>query len=282
VTTLSITTATASGGLLAAVVILAGVAGLLIGSFLNVVVYRVPRGLSLVRPPSFCPRCRTSVEWYDNIPVASWLALRGRCRRCREPIPVRYPLVEAITGGCFAAVAAALGADWAVPGFCLLTATVIAIVAIELDRAVAPPGIAFVGTALAVVALTGAASIGDSWWRLVGAVAGSIAGASTIALLAPVTPRPRGLRPVAGGASAIVPAGAWLGWLGPWPAIAGVLTGAALLVVRGALRRSHEQAVRRRDADHPAGIPGLTWAIVCAAGSAVGLAVAAAIGSVSR
>jgi leader peptidase (prepilin peptidase)/N-methyltransferase len=81
------------------------VLGLLIGSFLNVVVYRVPNDLSIVSPPSACPRCGKEIRPYDNIPVASWLILRGRCRDCREPISIRYPIVEALTALFFVAVA---------------------------------------------------------------------------------------------------------------------------------------------------------------------------------
>ena len=82
-----------------------GVFGLIIGSFLNVVIYRVPAGFSIVSPPSACPRCGTEIKAYDNIPLVSWLALRGRCRTCAEPISARYPLVELGTGAFFALVA---------------------------------------------------------------------------------------------------------------------------------------------------------------------------------
>lgn len=76
--------------------------GLCVGSFLNVVIYRLPRGLSIWRPAwSFCPRCGTTLRWYDNLPVVGWLLLGARCRYCRQPISVQYPLVEAITGLVF-------------------------------------------------------------------------------------------------------------------------------------------------------------------------------------
>jgi leader peptidase (prepilin peptidase)/N-methyltransferase len=78
------------------------------GSFLNVVVYRLPRGQSLVRPRSRCPRCSAPIAWYDNVPVLSWLVLRGRCRSCAAPISARYPLVEAAT----ALLSAGLARRW--------------------------------------------------------------------------------------------------------------------------------------------------------------------------
>ncbi len=90
---------------LTTLVALTGVFGVLIGSFLNVVVHRVPVGASVVAPASRCPDCGTSISPIDNVPVASWLLLRGRCRHCRAPISVVYPLVELGTGLVFAGVA---------------------------------------------------------------------------------------------------------------------------------------------------------------------------------
>jgi leader peptidase (prepilin peptidase) / N-methyltransferase len=87
-----------------AAIVLAALGGLIIGSFLNVVVYRLPRGESLAHPPSRCPSCGAPVKPYDNIPVLSWLLLRGRCRSCKAPISARYPIVEAVTGGLWAVV----------------------------------------------------------------------------------------------------------------------------------------------------------------------------------
>jgi leader peptidase (prepilin peptidase)/N-methyltransferase len=85
----------------------AALLGLVIGSFLNVVVWRLPRGESLVSPPSRCPGCETPIRPYDNVPVLSWLMLRGRCRSCGERISVRYPLVELLTAALYVAVVAA-------------------------------------------------------------------------------------------------------------------------------------------------------------------------------
>lgn len=80
-----------------------------VGSFLNVVVYRLPRGESLVFPPSHCPRCGHRIRWYDNVPILSWILLRGQCRDCRGPIAMRYPLVEGISAVMFLAVVSWVG-----------------------------------------------------------------------------------------------------------------------------------------------------------------------------
>src|SRR3954451_394226 len=87
------------------VVACCAVLGLAVGSFLNVVIYRVPRKESVVRPRSHCPSCGTQIAERDNIPVVSWLVLKGKCRTCKEPISIRYPLVEFATGVLFAGAA---------------------------------------------------------------------------------------------------------------------------------------------------------------------------------
>lgn len=107
--------------------------GLLIGSFLNVVIARVPAGESVVRPGSRCPACGVPIAVRDNVPVVSWLLLGGRARCCGARIGLRYPLVEAGTAVAFAAVAAWLGPVWALPAFLWLAAATIALALIDID-----------------------------------------------------------------------------------------------------------------------------------------------------
>ena len=113
--------------------ILFGVLGLAIGSFLNVVIYRVPRHESLVSPPSHCPRCDSAILNRHNVPVLGWLVLRGRCHRCALPISVRYPLVEAATGLAFAGLTVAVGLSLALPVLLFLATVAITRTMIAFD-----------------------------------------------------------------------------------------------------------------------------------------------------
>jgi leader peptidase (prepilin peptidase) / N-methyltransferase len=116
----------------------AAVLGAVVGSFLNVVVHRLPRGESLVRPRSRCPECGTQIAGYDNIPVVSWLLLRGRCRSCGAEIPARYPAIEALTAVVFAAVVAVRGFDDGLLLELPFAAVLIAIAAVDLERRIIP------------------------------------------------------------------------------------------------------------------------------------------------
>ena len=132
---------------------LAGAFGLIIGSFLNVVVYRLPRGESVVFPGSHCPSCDTPIKAYDNVPVLSWLILRGRCRSCHSSISARYPLVEAVTAGLLVAVVLTQGdgADlWLGLAFVVL---LVPVTLIDLDHRIIPNTLMLIGTVVSVVIL---------------------------------------------------------------------------------------------------------------------------------
>lgn len=111
----------------------AGVLGLLIGSFLNVVIWRVPRGESVVSPPSHCPGCDKPIASRDNIPVISWLLLRGKCRNCSMGISARYPGVELLTGVVFALVAWRIGFSWELPAYLYFAGIGVALAFIDYD-----------------------------------------------------------------------------------------------------------------------------------------------------
>jgi leader peptidase (prepilin peptidase)/N-methyltransferase len=131
----------------------AAVIGLCLGSFLNVVAYRLPAGLSLVTPGSACPGCGTAIRPYDNVPVVSWLALGGHCRACDTTISPRYPLTEALTGGLFAAVVIARSASRGIWLDLIFVAALVAITQIDLEHRIIPNRI-LAPLALAAVALT--------------------------------------------------------------------------------------------------------------------------------
>ena len=139
--------------------ILALLFGLLIGSFLNVCIYRWPRDLSVVRPRSHCPACEKQIAWYDNIPVLSYLILGAKCRHCGERIPLRYPLVELATAAAFALCVARLGLTWPAAKFSLLSAILITLIATDLEERILPDEFTLGGTVLGI-ALSGLVPLG--------------------------------------------------------------------------------------------------------------------------
>jgi leader peptidase (prepilin peptidase) / N-methyltransferase len=129
--------------------VIAGVIGAIFGSFLNVVAYRLPRGESLSRPRSRCPSCETPIRPYDNVPVLSWLALRGKCRSCGARISARYPLVEAGTGVLCALVVIAKGPDEdALLGLALVL-LLVPVALIDLDYRIIPNRLMLIGAVVA-------------------------------------------------------------------------------------------------------------------------------------
>ena len=125
--------------------------GLLIGSFLNVCIYRWPRDLSVVRPRSHCVGCGKLIAWYDNVPLLSWLLLRGRCRYCRTRISWRYPMVELLTGLLFSYFAVQSGTTLAALKMCAFGAILIALIFSDLEQRILPDEFTVGGTALGLI-----------------------------------------------------------------------------------------------------------------------------------
>lgn len=163
-------------------IVMSGVAGLAVGSFLNVVVYRVPRGLSLVRPPSRCSSCGTRLTAVDMVPVLSWVALRARCRHCRAPVSARYPIIELATGVVFAGTAAALGPTWPLAPALVVVACALSAAALDADGAALPPLLAALAMGAACALLALAAALGHPARAGWGALGIALTGAVVLAL----------------------------------------------------------------------------------------------------
>ncbi|GAA5144208.1 A24 family peptidase [Nocardioides marinquilinus] len=223
------------------VVALVAVLGLLVGSFLNVVVHRVPAGLSVVSPPSACPGCGHQVRARDNVPVLSWLLLRGRCRDCAAPISARYPLVEAGTGVAFGLTAWRVDDPVVLAAALVVVGAGIALALIDVDHQRLPFAITRVTTLLVVLVVIAGAAAGltEVDWTAVGVSVGSWT------LVYAVLHYGSGGRAMGLGDVALAPVlGLLLGLLG-WPAaliglFAGFAIGTAVLLplrVAGSLGR---------------------------------------------
>lgn len=255
-----------------------GVFGVIIGSFLNVVIYRIPAGKSLVSPPSSCPRCGSSIKAYDNVPILSWLLLRGRCRRCKEPISVRYPLVELGTGLAFFAVAVlalppvleATSGTAAVASGCVLIAYLyfaavsVTLAMIDLDVRKLPNAIVLPSYVVAL-GLFGLATVmtGDVT-PLLRAVVAAAALAAAYFLMAVILPGGMGM----GDVKLAGLLGLYLGWVGWGALIVGALAAFVLGGVFGLILISAGRATRKT------GIPFGPWML---GGAAVGIVFGSAV-----
>src|SRR6266446_4364238 len=150
---------------------LAFLAGLLIGSFLNVCIFRLPRDLSVVRPRSYKTHCEKPIAWYDNVPLISFLLLKGRCRHCGESIPARYPIVEALTAGLFFAFVLFLGPSLAALKYCLLASLLVGMIFADLEERILPDEFT-VGGFVAGLAFSWVIPIADGPTEFLLAVAG--------------------------------------------------------------------------------------------------------------
>jgi leader peptidase (prepilin peptidase)/N-methyltransferase len=185
--------------------------GVVIGSFLNVVIYRVPARLSIVTPPSSCPGCEHQIAPRDNVPILSWLLLRGRCRHCDAPISPRYPLVEVLTGALFVIVALRFGWSWSLPAEAVFVAGLVALAFIDYDHLLLPRVVVYPVAGLVLAALLLATAVQGDWHRLLVAV---ICGAVEFALLFAInfaSPRSLGFGDVRFGGLIGLALG-WLGW----------------------------------------------------------------------
>jgi leader peptidase (prepilin peptidase)/N-methyltransferase len=209
--------------------------GLCLGSFLNVVIHRLPRGESLLRPPSSCPHCKTRIMPYDNVPVLSYVLLRGRCRRCRSRISIRYPAVELAGALCM------LLAAWGSPG--LLAAGVraafllsmLAITLIDLDHRIIPDAISLPGAAVGILLCPW---LGVGRWE---GILGAVGGAGSLLAVALLYRRVRGIEGMGMGDVKLAGMmGAFLGWRGILlTLILGSLLGSVLGIALLAARKAH-------------------------------------------
>lgn len=186
------------------------VLGLAVGSFLNVVIYRVPRRLSIVRPRSACPACSSPIANRDNIPLISWILLRGKCRHCRAHISIRYPLVEFATAVLFVLTAWRVGAHLDLIAFLILDASLLALALIDLEMLLLPRSIVYPTLIGVAVVLLLAATVDHQWHRLFVAALCSLAWFAVFFVMNLVSPRSLGFGDVR--LSPLL--GLSLGWLG--------------------------------------------------------------------
>ncbi|MFD7558394.1 prepilin peptidase [Streptomyces sp. NPDC059533] len=222
-------------------VVIIGLLGLAVGSFLNVAVSRVPAGLSVVRPRSACPRCATPIAARDNIPVVSWLLLGRRCRACRVPIPARYPLLEALTAALFVAEALHFGRSPVLPAVLVFTAGLLALAACDAEHFLLPRKLVYPTLALTAACLLAAAAATGRWDRLGVTAACGVGGFAVFFLLHWVRPAWLGF----GDVRLAGLLGTGLGWFGPWYLVFALLAGSAAGLVLGIALMAAGRATRQ-------------------------------------
>ncbi len=209
------------------------IVGSVIGSFLNVVIHRVPRGESIVFPNSACPKCGNAIKPYDNLPIFSWLLLRGKCRHCKEPIAWRYPAVETLTGLVFLLVYSQIGLTVFLPVALIFAAVMISLVFIDAEHMILPNVITYPLFVFAILVRIIYPMIwpnfafsdmtywpatyfaGSPVWvvSLVGAAAGALAGGGSLWLVGELWKRLRGVDAMGlGDVKMMLGVGALLGW----------------------------------------------------------------------
>jgi leader peptidase (prepilin peptidase) / N-methyltransferase len=228
------------------VVALIGLLGLAIGSFLNVVIYRVPRDESILFPASHCPNCDTEIKPRHNVPVFSWLWLKGKCAYCREPISARYPLVEAGTATLFVAITLEFDLSLQLPAYLYLAAVGITLAMIDFDMRRLPDTIVLPSYVVSLLLLMPAGAVDADWTQSGRALAGMVALLTIYFALAVAYPTMISF----GDVKVAGLAGLYLGWLS-WSAVfLGVLLGFALAGFGGTAA-----IVTNRASTRPAAVP---------------------------
>lgn len=208
-----------------------GLFGSLIGSFLNVVIHRVPNGESIVAPGSRCPKCGHELAWFENIPVFAWVALRARCRTCQAPISARYPLVEMGTAALFALAAARIDRWVELAAYLVAFAGLFALSVIDLDTQRVPVAVLYPTMAGTAALLAVASGVDDRWDDLARALAGAAIGFAVLRLIHLASPRSMGY----GDVRLAILCGLILGWHGLTYVIVGLYGAFVLGAVVGVL-----------------------------------------------
>lgn len=201
--------------------VIAGLIGALVGSFLNVCIYRLPRRESIVWPGSHCPACSRPIAWYDNIPLASYLVLVGRCRSCSVPIPWRYPVVEGLNAAGYIGLLWYFGLGWSTAVYALLYSSLLVVAGTDLSHKIIPNAITLPGTAVGLLSSATVLSTG-----LVNGLIGMLVGGGLLWLLAWLSPYLFGKEGMGGGDIKLMAMiGAFLGWK---PALVTIMMGSLL------------------------------------------------------
>ena len=216
-------------------VVYAGLVGLIVGSYLNVVIHRLPQQQSTVLPRSRCPSCGAAIRARDNLPVVSFVLLGGRCRDCHAPISIRYPLIELLTAALFAGSVLRFGVTPSAAGGALFCAALVALAAIDIDHFLLPDRITLPGLVVGLAAQPFLA-----WGSLAGAVQGALFGAGILLVMAGLWEVLRGIEGMGlGDVKMLAMIGAFLGVHGVvvtllCASLAGSVVGLTLLA-RGAI-----------------------------------------------
>ena len=212
--------------------------GAMLGSFLNVCIYRIPRRISVVFPPSACPHCGRRIAFYDNVPVLGWVWLGGKCRACRAPISPRYPAIEALTAGLFVFLTWRYGPTWELIPAIYFAAAMVVVTLIDFDAMIIPDAITLSGVPLGLLASF------VTPVTFVGALIGAAVGFVFLYAVARGYEKIAGIDGMGGGDIKFAAMlGAFLGWQGVLLTVflaagLGAVTGAALMILRRGGRRT--------------------------------------------